>query len=110
MELNKHFVQCAADTRFLLAFAGFVPFGKIVIAYEWIVYQGLEYDAHEAGLTHVVKASEAYRAAREEGGVVDDELDLVGGRRIFVFTLFAYATVNTWDGGLRVLADLSAIA
>jgi hypothetical protein len=36
-----------------------MPFGEVIIPYEWVVNQRLQYDTHEAGLPHVVQPSEA---------------------------------------------------
>lgn len=90
MKLDKHFVEGAAHTRLLLAVCLLVSLGQVEVAYEGVVDEGLENNAHEARLAHVVETAQAYGAAGEKGGVADYELVVFGRGRVFVLALLAY--------------------
>jgi hypothetical protein len=89
VKLHKHFVQCTAYAGFLLAVARFVSFTKVEVSDEGVVYKGLEDNAHETCLPHVVETSKACRSTGEEGGVADDELVLIGRDHVIVFAFLA---------------------
>lgn len=57
MELDDHLVQRTTHARLFLAVGRLVPFSQEEVPYERVVYDALQYNAHEAGLTHVVEST-----------------------------------------------------
>jgi hypothetical protein len=94
MEFGKHLVQGAANTSFPFAVCLLMSFGEIEIAYEWVVHQCLQYDAHETGLAHVIETAEANSATGKEGRVGDYHFVLFGRGRVFILALLACAVLS----------------
>lgn len=55
MELDDHLIQCTAYARLSLTIGSFVSLREKEISYEGVVYDGLQYNAHKTGLSHIVE-------------------------------------------------------
>ena len=72
-KFREDVVERATRAGLALAVARSVALGKVECADEGVVDDGLEDDGHEAGLAHVVEATEACDGARGGGGVGGEE-------------------------------------
>ena len=72
-EVGEDVVEGAGGAGFALAVFFAVAFGEVEGADDWVVDQGLEDHGHEAGLAHVVEASQTCGGAWCGGGVVGYE-------------------------------------
>ena len=55
MELDDHLIERTAYARLSLTIGSFVSLRQKEVPYERIVYNGLQYNAHKARLSHVVE-------------------------------------------------------
>lgn len=75
-ELGKDFVECTTGAMTLCALALFVTLGQEERSDKRVVNQTLDYHAHKACLTHVIKASKADGSTRGKARILRDEPDI----------------------------------
>jgi hypothetical protein len=77
VELDNHLIKRTTDARLSLTISRLVSFGEKEIPYERIVYDGLQYDAHKASLTHIVQPAQASRSTGQECRVGNNEFFVI---------------------------------